>query len=108
MIESFIHSDYQIPEITRKLTLAETRDKALENARAVGQGSEPRDRSRVPTFKQAATGTRSAWQREAQPERKREQRRKADLDRKRAERAVVKAASNATLPAAPVMPAGLC
>ena len=23
MIESFVHSDYQIPEITRKLTLAE-------------------------------------------------------------------------------------
>ena len=89
------------------VTLAEARDKALENARAVAQGSEPRDRSRVPTFKQAATGTRSAWQREAQPERKREQRRKADLDRKRAQRAVVKAASNATLPAAPVMPAGL-
>ena len=42
------------------VTLAEARDKALENARAVGQGSEPRDRSRVPTFKQAATGTRSA------------------------------------------------
>ena len=43
------------------VTLAEARDKALENARAVAQGSEPRDRSRVPTFKQAATGTRSAW-----------------------------------------------
>ena len=42
------------------VTLAEARDKALENARAVAQGSEPRDRSRVPTFKQAATGTRSA------------------------------------------------
>ena len=41
-------------------TLAEARDKALENAGAVAQGSEPRDRSRVPTFKQAATGTRSA------------------------------------------------
>ena len=41
------------------VTLAEARDKALENARAVGQGSEPRDRSRVCTFKQAATGTRS-------------------------------------------------
>ena len=36
------------------VTLAEARDKALENARAVAQGSEPRDRSRVPTFKQAA------------------------------------------------------
>ena len=35
-------------------------------------------------------------------------RRKADLDRKRAERAAVKAATNATLPAAQVMPAGLC
>ena len=43
------------------VTLAEARDKALENARAVAQGSDPRDRSRVPTFKQAATGTRSAW-----------------------------------------------
>ena len=42
------------------VALAEARDKALENARAVAQGSEPRDRSRVPTFKQAATGTRSA------------------------------------------------
>ena len=42
------------------VTLAEARDKALESARAVGQGSEPRDRSRVPVFKQAATGTRSA------------------------------------------------
>ena len=42
------------------VTLAEARDKAFENARAVGQGSEPRDRSRVRTFKQAATGTRSA------------------------------------------------
>ena len=42
------------------VTLAEARDKALENARAVAQGSEPRDRSRVPTFKQAVTGTRSA------------------------------------------------
>ena len=29
------------------VTLAEARDKALENARAVAQGSEPRDRSRV-------------------------------------------------------------
>ena len=36
------------------VTLAEARDKALENARAVDQGSDPRDRSRVPTFKQAA------------------------------------------------------
>ena len=42
------------------VTLAEACDEALENARAVAQGSEPRDRSRVPTFKQAATGTRSA------------------------------------------------
>ena len=25
MIESFVHSDYQIPEITRKLTLAQER-----------------------------------------------------------------------------------
>ena len=43
------------------VTLAEACDKALENARAVAQGSESRDRSRVPTFKQAVTGTRSAW-----------------------------------------------
>ena len=34
------------------VTLAEAHDKALDNARAVAQGSEPRDRSRVPTFKQ--------------------------------------------------------
>ena len=36
------------------VALAEARDKALENARAVAQGSDPRDRWRVPTFKQAA------------------------------------------------------
>ena len=40
--------------------VTEARNKALENARAFAQGSEPRDRSRVPAFKQTATGTRSA------------------------------------------------
>ena len=32
----------------------EARTKALEDARAVDQGRDPRDRSRVPTFEQAA------------------------------------------------------
>ena len=90
------------------VTLAEARDKALENARAVT----PRKRAARPLacpYVQASRyQDKKRRQREAQPERKREQRRKADLDRKPAERAVVKAASNATLPAAPVMPAGLC
>ena len=36
------------------VTLAEARTKALENARAVDQGRDPRDRSRIPTFEQAA------------------------------------------------------
>ena len=36
------------------VTLAEARAKALENARAVDQGRDPRDRSRIPTFEQAA------------------------------------------------------
>ena len=36
------------------VTLAEARAKALENARAVHQGRDPRDRSRLPTFEQAA------------------------------------------------------
>ena len=36
------------------VTLAEARTKALENARAVAQGCDPRDRSRTPTFEQAA------------------------------------------------------
>ena len=90
------------------VTLAEARDKALENARAVGQGSEPRDRLACPYVQAGRYRDKKRLEREAQPERKREQRRKADLDRKRAERAVVKAASNASLPAAPVMPAGLC
>ena len=36
------------------VTLAEARTKALENARAVDQGRDPCDRSRVPTFEQAA------------------------------------------------------
>ena len=36
------------------VTLAEARTKALENARAVDQGRDPRDRSRMPTFEQAA------------------------------------------------------
>ena len=33
MIESFIHSDYQIPEITRKLTLEAEADAVLRRAR---------------------------------------------------------------------------
>ena len=36
------------------VTLAEARAKALENARAVDQGRDPRERSRIPTFEQAA------------------------------------------------------
>ena len=36
------------------VTLAEARTKALENARAVDQGRDPRDRSRIPTLEQAA------------------------------------------------------
>ena len=36
------------------VTLAEARAKALENAGAVDQGRDPYDRSRVPTFEQAA------------------------------------------------------
>ena len=86
------------------VTLAEARDKALENARAVT----PRKRAARPLacpYVQASRyQDKKRRQREAQPQR--EQRRKADLDRKRAERAVVKAASNASLPAAQVMPAG--
>jgi len=35
-------------------TLSEVRTKALENARAAAQGRDPRDRSRIPTFEQAA------------------------------------------------------
>ena len=90
------------------VTLAEARDKALENARAVT----PRKRAARPArvslrSSKPATGTRSAGSGRRSRRRKREQRRKADLDRKRGERAVVKAASNATLPAAPVMPTGL-
>ena len=57
----------------------------------------------TPAERQKRYRDKKRREREAQPERKREQRRKADLDRKRAERA----ASNATLPAAPVMPTGL-
>ena len=57
----------------------------------------------TPAERQKRYRDKKRREREAQPE----QRRKADLDRKRAERAVVKAASNATLPAAPVMPTGL-
>ena len=62
----------------------------------------------TPAERQKRYRDKKRLEREAQPERKREQRRKADLDRKRAERAVVKAASNASLPAAQVMPTGLC
>ncbi len=36
------------------VTLAEARAKALENARAVAKGSDPRNRPHVPTFEQAA------------------------------------------------------
>ena len=36
------------------VTLAEARTKALENARAADQGRDPRKRSRIPTFEQAA------------------------------------------------------
>ena len=36
------------------VTLAEAREKALENARSVDQGRDPRDRSRIPTCEQAA------------------------------------------------------
>ena len=36
------------------VTLAEARGKALENARAIDQGRDPRERSRIPTFEQAA------------------------------------------------------
>ena len=36
------------------VTLAEARAKALENARTVDQGRDPRERSRIPTFEQAA------------------------------------------------------
>ena len=46
-------------------------------------------------------------EREAQPAVKRERRRKADRDRKRADRAAVKVERAATLPAAPVMPTDL-
>ena len=35
------------------VTLAEARERALENARAVDQGRDPRDRSRIPTFEAA-------------------------------------------------------
>ena len=35
------------------VTLAEARERALENARAVDHGRDPRDRSRIPTFEQA-------------------------------------------------------
>ena len=36
------------------VALAEAREKALDSARAVAQGRDPRDRSRIPTFEQAA------------------------------------------------------
>ena len=80
--------------------------KALENARAVAQGSESARPLAWPYVQAGRYQDKKRRQREPQPQRKREQRRKADLDRKRAERAVVKAASNATLPVAQVMPAG--
>ena len=90
------------------VTLAEARDKALENARAVGPGKRAARPLACPYVQASRYRDKKRRQREAQPERKREQRRKADLDRKRAQRAVMKAATNATLPGAPVMPAGLC
>ena len=89
------------------VTLAEARDKALENARAVT----PRKRAARPLacpYVQASRyQDKKRRQREAQPQRKREQRRRPTWTASERSGAVVKAASNATLPAAQVMAAGL-
>jgi hypothetical protein len=59
----------------------------------------------TPAERQKRYRDRKRREREAAPERKREQRRTADRDR--TTRAAVKVASDATLPAVPAMPGGL-
>ena len=65
------------------------------------------NRAQTPAERQKRYRDKKRREREAQPERKRAQRRTLDRDRKRVERAAVKVASAATLPAVPAMPADL-
>ena len=65
------------------------------------------DRAQTPAERQKRYRDKKRREREAQPERKRAARRVVDRDRKRTERAAVKVASDATLPAVPAMPADL-
>ena len=65
------------------------------------------DRAQTPAERQKRYRDKKRREREAQPERKRAARRVVDRVRKRTERAAVKVASAATLPAVPAMPADL-
>ena len=65
------------------------------------------DRAQTPAERQRRYRDKRRREREAQPERKRAARRVVDRDRKRTERAAVKAVAVATLPAVPAMPADL-
>ena len=65
------------------------------------------DRAQTPAERQKRYRDKKRREREAQPERKRAARRVVDRDRKRTERAAVKVASDADLPAVPAMPGGL-
>ena len=65
------------------------------------------DRAQTPAERQKRYRDKKRRDREAQPERKRAARRVVDRDRKRAERAAVKAVAVTTLPAVPAMPGDL-